>query len=183
MKIVLLLSLVILCAQAKTTSKKFTCKDRNNTFCYETYEPVIAFYEDDTFNFYENPCFACLDKETQFYYKLSPCGEIEESCDEGKGAVCALSTLGQLRGYKSNCEACSKEKVKFYFEGACPKGTESPERVYCKHRSEVELICLTAYEPVCGYNKAGRPKTFGNSCFACSANDIVYYERGACHSY
>ena len=38
-------------------------------------------------------------------------------------------------------------------------------------------ICITLYEPVCGYPVE---KTFTNSCFACQNSEVIYWVGGEC---
>lgn len=42
---------------------------------------------------------------------------------------------------------------------------------------ETREICMTLYDPVCGYPLQN---TFSNSCFACQNTEIVYWVQGEC---
>lgn len=47
---------------------------------------------------------------------------------------------------------------------------------FCLNKETGE-ICMTLYEPVCGYPLK---ETFSNSCFACQNQEIVYWIQGEC---
>jgi len=47
---------------------------------------------------------------------------------------------------------------------------------FCSNKEAGEL-CMTLYEPVCGYPLK---ETFTNSCFACQNQEVVYWILGEC---
>ncbi len=47
---------------------------------------------------------------------------------------------------------------------------------FCSNE-DVTGICMTLYEPVCGYPIE---KTFSNSCFACNNQEVIYWIKGEC---
>lgn len=52
-----------------------------------------------------------------------------------------------------------------------------PERNYCTWASRLADVCITIYQPVCGYPLE---KTYSNSCSACIDKDVEYYISGEC---
>ena len=41
-------------------------------------------------------------------------------------------------------------------------------------------ICTQDYNPVCGFETDGNHKTFSNACTACSNNEVISFDNGAC---
>ena len=41
-------------------------------------------------------------------------------------------------------------------------------------------ICTLDSNPVCGFESDGNHKTFSNACTACSSNEVINYDNGAC---
>ena len=49
----------------------------------------------------------------------------------------------------------------------------------CKFRPEA---CTMQYDPVCGYDSAGRPlQTYGNACSACVSTEVHSFTPGECN--
>ena len=43
-------------------------------------------------------------------------------------------------------------------------------------------ICTMIYDPVCGHSAAGTQETYSSGCTACSKNEVVGYNKGACEA-
>ncbi|RDH80654.1 MAG: hypothetical protein DIZ80_16610 [endosymbiont of Galathealinum brachiosum] len=41
-------------------------------------------------------------------------------------------------------------------------------------------VCTRDYTPVCGFESDGNHKTFSNACTACSNENVISYDEGAC---
>ncbi len=57
---------------------------------------------------------------------------------------------------------------------------EAPEdRHYCTEEEKAAEFCTMEYNPVCGWDEIGVPKTYSNPCMACAAG-VEYWEPGEC---
>ncbi len=57
--------------------------------------------------------------------------------------------------------------------------TKATEMHMCQSRPE---ICTMQYEPVCGYDRAGRQlHTYGNACSACGQPEVQGFTLGECN--
>jgi len=69
---------------------------------------------------------------------------------------------------------------------SCPDVEEN--RVYCTEEQKQADACIEIYQPVCGYSDSDKIKclvypcasTYSNSCFACIAEDVLYWVDGIC---
>jgi len=69
---------------------------------------------------------------------------------------------------------------------SCPDVKEN--RVYCTEEQKQADACIEIYQPVCGYSDPEKIKclvypcasTYSNSCFACMAEDVLYWVDGIC---
>ena len=68
----------------------------------------------------------------------------------------------------------------------CPDVEEN--RIYCTEEQKQADVCIEIYQPVCGYSDPDKIKclvypcasTYSNSCFACIAEDVLYWVDGVC---
>ena len=73
--------------------------------------------------------------------------------------------------------------VKFFPE---KEDAEEKEKKFCDEESRNADVCITIYEPVCGYYTLNDcsdftcKKTFSNSCFACIDKNVLFYVKGEC---
>ena len=71
---------------------------------------------------------------------------------------------------------------------ACPQATSTPKTVTCTAEQKQAEACIEIYQPVCATVQIQClttpcepiPKTFGNSCEACSETSVTEYTEGAC---
>lgn len=64
----------------------------------------------------------------------------------------------------------------------CVREWEEIKKTYCTEESRDAELCVDVYEPVCGntFEITLKPKTYSNSCFACSEKDVQYYTKEEC---
>ena len=70
----------------------------------------------------------------------------------------------------------------------CPGDTMAAEVIHCSPESKQNEMCNQLYNPVCGLVEVQCittpcdpvPQTFGNSCMACSEDNVHSFRRGAC---
>lgn len=61
------------------------------------------------------------------------------------------------------------------------KAEEISEKVYCKSEQRNADVCISLYEPVCGFDKIEKQiKVFSNFCFACMDKNVEHYIAGEC---
>lgn len=61
------------------------------------------------------------------------------------------------------------------------KAGETSEKIYCKAEQRNADVCISLYEPVCGFDKSKKQiKTFSNSCFSCIDENVKYYIKEEC---
>ncbi len=71
---------------------------------------------------------------------------------------------------------------------ACKNASSTPKTVTCTSEQKRAEACIEIYQPVCASVQIQCvttpcepiPKTFGNSCEACSENSVTEYTEGAC---
>ncbi len=71
---------------------------------------------------------------------------------------------------------------------SCPNETTASQVVSCTKEQKQAEACIEIYQPVCAPVQIqcittpceSIPKTFGNSCEACSENNVTQYVEGAC---
>ena len=63
------------------------------------------------------------------------------------------------------------------------------EKHFCSNNSRnVDSMCITLYNPVCGWNNPNNVQcikfpcadTYSNSCNACKNSDVLYWTKGIC---
>lgn len=55
------------------------------------------------------------------------------------------------------------------------------DNIMCTEEQRNVEVCITLYEPVCGYNsQRNKIKTYSNSCFACLDTEVEFYRLGEC---
>ncbi len=115
--------------------------------------------------------------------------------DFSGGDGCDYDQEGKTYIGKSQDE-CSR--IKFlcasgseYFSDSCGCGcieTDGEERTYCTPQSREGDVCITLYQPVCGWNDPEKvqcirypcAETYSNSCVACHNDNVLYYTEGEC---
>ena len=66
--------------------------------------------------------------------------------------------------------------------------SQEPIKHFCTNESRNAESCIEIYQPVCGWNDPEKivcvkypcALTYGNSCFACMDENILYYTQGEC---
>ena len=64
------------------------------------------------------------------------------------------------------------------------------EKIFCSNDSRNAEVCITLYDPVCGWNNPDKincikfpcASTYSNSCNACKNPDVLYFTKGKCPS-
>jgi hypothetical protein len=62
----------------------------------------------------------------------------------------------------------------------CVREWEERNKVYCKEGQRNVDVCITLYDPVCGYDFQGEKEMYSNSCLACQNENIEYWVKGEC---
>jgi len=100
------------------------------------------------------------------------------------------------RNYHSrNVEECSRtqilcvEGMKFFSdETGCGCEIVNDGKNFCPPESRNADLCITLYDPVCGWNDPEKiqcikfpcASTYSNSCNACTNSDVLYWTSGVC---
>lgn len=62
----------------------------------------------------------------------------------------------------------------------CVREWEEKNKNYCYENYKTGQICISLYDPVCGYSKTGEKKEYSNSCNACLNSEVEYWIKGEC---
>ncbi len=116
------------------------------------------------------------------------CPPSNSSCDFEKDAGKRYigKSLDECSRIKFMCEQSSE-----YFSDECGCGCKLKEEAgqnYCTPGQRSADVCITLYEPVCGWFDPQKiqcikypcAQTFSNSCFACMDEKVLYWTEGEC---
>ena len=92
---------------------------------------------------------------------------------------CAAAGYPVLESYPRQCRT---PDGRFFVEQI------SNGQVFCKPEDREAEACIEIYQPVCGWFDPEKiqcirypcAQTFGNSCFACMDENVLYYTEGEC---